>query len=92
MTTEQDLPPLDPRGLIRDAFAIEGIVEPDCRSIFFDWALGLPEQADARAMIAALVEHYADQPDDHPMMVVLREGLEKQARDRPRRSSRRRSS
>lgn len=89
-TSKADLPALDPRGLIEDAFAIEGIVEPACRSIFLDWALGLPEGADARAMIAALVERYSSQPADHPMMRVLQEGLDRQARP-GRRSSRRRA-
>lgn len=82
---------LDPRGLIREAFAIEGIAEPDCRSIFLDWALGLPEGADASAMIAALLEAHADKPADHPMMAVLREGLNREAGPPRRRGGRRRS-
>ncbi len=86
----ETLPELDPRGLFKDAFAIEGIVEADCGWIFFDWALGLPETANPRAMIRALTEEYSDQPRDHPMMIVLREGLEKPVSARPRRSARRR--
>lgn len=82
--------PLDPRGLIREAFVIEGVTEPDCRSIFFDWALGLPAEADAKAMIEGLVARHADQPADHPMQAVLREGLERQAAPR-RRTGRRRN-
>lgn len=79
---------LDPRGLIREAFRIEGITPEACRTIFLDWALGLPDDADSAALIAALIERHADQPADHAMVAVLREGLEKTARPRP--SARRR--
>ena len=65
----------DPRGLIREAFRIEGIGEADCRSIFFDWALGLGPEADMPALIEALLAHYAEAPADHPMRQVLLEGL-----------------
>lgn len=64
---------LDPKGLIADAYSIEGIEAPECRSIFLDWALsytGAPA-----AGIAALLQRHADQPQDHPMTVTLREGL-----------------
>jgi len=30
----------DPRGLIREAYKIDGITASQCRSIFLDWALG----------------------------------------------------
>lgn len=64
----------DPRGLIREAFVIEGITEPDCRSIFFDWAMGLPDGTDMAAGITAMLARH---PDDaaHPMRKVLEEGL-----------------
>jgi hypothetical protein len=66
--------PLDPKGLMRESFRIEGITEPECRSIFVDWALRL-EASAPRAAIEALLQRYADQPSDHPMLAVLREGL-----------------
>ncbi|SLN44334.1 hypothetical protein TRL7639_02350 [Falsiruegeria litorea R37] len=66
---------LDPKGLIREAYRIEGIVASQCRSIFLDWALSLPDGQDSREAIAALLERYAEQPDDHPMTHVLREGM-----------------
>lgn len=78
-------PDMDPRGLITEAYKIEGVHEADCRSIFFDWALGLAPEVDARAAIEALLQAHADKPDDHPMTAVLREGLETSARPRRRR-------
>ncbi|MEL0435869.1 hypothetical protein [Phycobacter sp. K97] len=71
--SEQD--PMDPKGLIREAFRIEGIDASQCRSIFLDWALSLPAGQDSRDAIGALLERYADQPQDHPMRAVLTEGL-----------------
>jgi hypothetical protein len=63
----------DPKGLIRESFAIEGITAAECRSIFVDWALSLPEGTDVPAAAALLMAHYAVQ--DHPMTGTLREGL-----------------
>jgi len=39
----------DPKGLIRESYRIEGIGMAECRSIFLDWALSLPDGADAGA-------------------------------------------
>jgi len=72
----------DPKGLIFEAFRIEGITEPECRSIFLDWALSV-EADDVRPLIEALLERHAADPDDHPMKSVMAEGL--QARPRARR-------
>lgn len=65
----------DPRGLIRESYRIEGITTPECRSIFFDWALSLSEEVEARQAIDTLLDHYAGDHPDHPMTAVLREGL-----------------
>jgi hypothetical protein len=65
---------LDPRGLIREAYAIEGITPWDCRSIYLDWALGLPPGADAAAATAALHARHAPAHPGHPMTAVLAEG------------------
>ena len=67
--------PLDPKGLIREAFRIEGISMPECRSIFLDWALGLPLEQDQGAAIRTLLDRYGAEPTDHPMTLTLREGL-----------------
>ncbi len=68
--------PHDPRGLIREAYRIDGIGAADCRSIFFDWALGLPADTDPAEAARALMQHHADEPADHPMTVLLRQAVE----------------
>lgn len=75
--------PLDPKGLIREAYRIEGITWGECRSIFLDWALSLPDAQDARPAIEALINRYSVDNADHPMTDVLREG--QQAALRPKR-------
>lgn len=65
----------DPKGLIREAFAITGITLGECRSIFLDWALSLGPGVDPRAALTVLLAHYAAQPADHPMRLTLAEGL-----------------
>ena len=83
-----DRHPHDPRGLIREAYRIEGIGEADCRSIFFDWALGLPADTDPAGAARDLLAHHAAEPADHPMTGLLREAAEGQGgragRRRPR--------
>ena len=63
----------DPKGLIRESYAIEGITPGECRSIFVDWALSLPVGADIPVAVTLLMAHYA--VPDHPMTATLREGL-----------------
>ncbi|WP_299646850.1 hypothetical protein [uncultured Jannaschia sp.] len=68
----------DPKGLISEAYRIDGIGLSECRSIFLDWALsyaGDPAEAVPRLL--------AGRPP-HPMTEVLREAL-----DRPARTGRR---
>ena len=64
----------DPKALIRESFNIEGITIEECRSIFLDWALSLPNEPDARKIIPLLLEKYGDKKE-HPMLVTLREGM-----------------
>lgn len=66
----------DPRRLIAEAYRIEGIVAPECRSIFLDWALGLPVEVDTRRALKRLLAEYAVQAPEHPMTQVLRAGLD----------------
>lgn len=75
--------PLDPKGLIREAFRIDGISASECRSIFVDWALSV-EGDDMRPLIARLLDKHRDEPADHPMRVVLTEGLDAPPRARRR--------
>lgn len=76
------LDPDDPRGLIEDAYRMK-LTPADARSIFLDWALGLPEGTGTAEIERLLARHGAEQPD-HPMTSVLREGLEPPRRPRRR--------
>ncbi len=70
--------PFDPKGLIKDAFIIEGITIFECRSIFLDWVLGVPAERDVRTEVAVLVAYYAPQSGpSHPMLETLHAALEK---------------
>ncbi|WP_341213593.1 hypothetical protein [uncultured Limimaricola sp.] len=67
---------IDPKGLVREAYRIEGISLGECRSIFLDWALSLPEGAQSAPAIRRLLERHATAPEGHPMTQVLTQGLE----------------
>ncbi len=79
--------PDDPKGLVREAYRIEGIGPAECRSIFIDWALSLPVGADTGGALASLIARHAEAPD-HPMTEVLREGLSRSAEVPRRRGGR----
>ncbi|VAW03523.1 hypothetical protein MNBD_ALPHA07-1806 [hydrothermal vent metagenome] len=66
--------PLDHKGLIYEAYRIEGITIGECRSIFLDWALSLPDEMETRAAIQKLLRRYRPAHPDHPMTQVLIEG------------------
>ncbi|WP_170358859.1 hypothetical protein [Ruegeria arenilitoris] len=68
--------PNDHKGLIREAYRIDGITLPECRSIFLDWALSLPDGRDQKQALTELHAVYTAQDADHPMTQVLREGLD----------------
>jgi len=68
--------PYDPRGLIREAYRIDGISQEEVRSIFLDWALSRPDSPGVQEQIAALIAAYAATAPDHPMSETLRAGLE----------------
>ncbi|MFZ7090637.1 hypothetical protein [Primorskyibacter sp. 2E233] len=68
---------LDPKGLISEAYKIEGISASECRSIFLDWALSVPADVDTGALIGTLLTRHGQTEADHPMTHVLREGLDK---------------
>jgi len=70
--TRKGAHPDDPRALIAEAYAIEGLSVQEARAIFFDWALGAPGEAAAEAA-ARLLDHHGDAPPDHPMTALLRE-------------------
>lgn len=66
--------PHDPKGLVREAYLMEGLGDPECRSIFLDWALSLPAGADPRPSVLALLDRHG--AEGHPMTGVLRAALD----------------
>ncbi|WP_299374419.1 hypothetical protein [uncultured Tateyamaria sp.] len=76
--------PLDPKGLIFEAYQIDGITKPECRSIFLDWALSLGDGITPQAAIAELLTVYEGANPEHPMTQVLTEGLDSIAQPRRR--------
>jgi glutamate-ammonia-ligase adenylyltransferase len=73
---DTDLARMDPKGLIRESYRIDGIGLPECRSIFLDWAISLAPGTEARDVIPALMAAYGVAAPGHPMTQVLSEGLE----------------
>ena len=65
----------DPKGLVRESYAIEGITLGECRSIFMDWALSLPVGANTPDALRCLIAEYAAGAPDHPMNGVLEAAL-----------------
>ena len=74
MTARRAADPLDPKGLIREAYRIEAITQAECRSIFMDWALSLPEDVAPESALPALIARHGAAAPDHPMTAVLQEG------------------
>ena len=66
---------VDPKGLIRESYRIEGITPQECKTIFFDWAIQVPETADPAAHIAFCISHYGAGQPYHPITVVLQAAL-----------------
>ncbi|MDW3184032.1 hypothetical protein [Roseobacter sp.] len=65
----------DPKGLIFEAYRIEGITDAECRTIFLDWALSLPPERETAQALQLLVTQYGALHADHPMTGVMTEGL-----------------
>lgn len=74
----------DPKGLVFEAYRMAGITEPECRSIFLDWALSLPDGRDAVETITHLLARYGAEHPEHPMTVVLRDGQKRMTKPRRR--------
>jgi len=81
----------DPRGLIQDAFRMEGIRVEECRSIFLDWALEPRNARELRAASARLLERYESTHPSHPMTAILRQSLAEMPDQPKRRGGRARS-
>ena len=67
---------LDPKGLIRESYRIEGIKEPECRSICLEWAISRPEGREATDVVALLLDRYGKEFPDHPMTKVLEAAMQ----------------
>lgn len=74
----------DPKGLIEEAYKIEGITKSECRSIFLDWALSLPVEQDTGQTLRHLSTRYEAEHPGHPMNAVIHEGLTGMAAPRRR--------
>lgn len=70
-----ELAEADPKGLVRESYAIDGITAGECRSIFLDWALSVDKGQDVPTAIARLIAEYAAGQPGHPMTAVLTQGL-----------------
>lgn len=66
----------DPKGLVREAYRIEGITDAECRTIFLDWALSLPEGIEQQDALKTLCVEYGEPHPDHPMTSVMQQGLQ----------------
>lgn len=66
--------PDDPKGLIFEAYRMDGITKAECRSIFLDWALSLGAERETHAAMRTMLATYGRDPA-HPMSEVLSEGL-----------------
>ncbi len=76
---------IDPRGLIFESYRMDGIGSDQCRTIFLDWALGLPAQSDVRSALLELQRVYASARPDHPMSALISQGLAREAVPKGRR-------
>ncbi|PIE08452.1 MAG: hypothetical protein CSA73_01590 [Rhodobacterales bacterium] len=74
--------------MIRESYRIENIHPVECRSIFLDWALFDEVETCQKERLRALLDHYGPRHPDHPMTLILREGLAQQERPRKRRGGR----
>jgi hypothetical protein len=70
-----DMSLVDPKGLIRESYKMAGITAEECRSIFVDWALSLKDGVDVKDAMRSALEGYQGAAD-HPMSVVLMEGMQ----------------
>lgn len=70
-----DFKQADPKGLVRESYAIDGITMGECRSIFIDWVLSTPEGANTPDCLRSLLAHYGVPNPAHPMTEVLTQAL-----------------
>lgn len=61
----------DPKGLIRESYAMEGITMDECRSILIDWALSVPLGVDTILATQELLNYHSEGQGTHPMTQLL---------------------
>ena len=66
---------VDPKGLIRESYSIDGITLPECKTIFFDWAIQIEVKANPADHIQFCIDYYGAELQKHPMTKVLTEAL-----------------
>lgn len=79
---------IDARGMIHEAYRIDGISEQDCRTIFLDWAMFAPDRPPMAEQLERLMQVYGAEHPDHPMTTVLRQGLDRSQQKSGRRGGR----
>lgn len=84
MSRPTEVEAADPKGLVRESYAIEGISEGECRSIFLDWALSVPSDGDPRILVRRLLGYHGQSAPLHPMTGVLKAALANQPAARRR--------
>ncbi|MGB0799530.1 MAG: hypothetical protein ACPGRD_09460 [Planktomarina sp.] len=70
-----DVKTADPKGLIRESYRIEGITLEECKTIFFDWAVQIPNDATPSDYVQFCLDYYGGNAIDHPMSGVLKLAL-----------------
>ena len=79
---------IDARGMIHEAYCIDGITEQDCRTIFLDWAMFAPDAPPMAEQLERLMQVYGKDNPDHPMTKVIRQGLDRTNQKSGRRGGR----
>lgn len=82
---QHDFSLIDPKGLFKDVYSMDGITAGECRSVFLDWAISGRVAGDEQAALATLYAHYGPQFPGHPMTEVLRQATEAPAQKPTRR-------
>lgn len=68
---------IDPKGLIYEAYRIDGITEAECRTIFLDWAISVPPGLDLSECAKELFDEYGTGNACHPMTRIISDGTRK---------------
>jgi len=66
---------IDKSELILESYRIKGITPSECRSIFLDWALKLPDSFEQETAIEFLIQSYTLDAPGHPMTTILKQAL-----------------